>query len=369
MRNSFLFLASIIAGTIIGAGIFSLPYVFSNIGFTTGVVYLFGFSLMYGVIYRMYAKLIYEQKERHGFLFLIRKYFYKNLVPVASFTTIGGLLFGLVAYLALIPSFGNFVFDIPGTLFVVVFWAFGSLFFFLKPKYLGFAELIGTASILSIIVLLIVFAFGFPETPLPEGEPLTLTLFLIPFGPLLFSFSGRAAVSEATAMYRKVKSPTFKISNVITVGTLIPAFVYLIFVIAVLRMVPEIAPDTLSSLSFLPMWLKASLAGLGFFALFTSFVMLGTNVRDILRLDLKLPWSVAALVPTIVPLGLFLVGLQDFFAVLSFAGGLFVSLESILIISMWRRHFKTHRFRNLATGFYIIFFAAIVYSFVELLIL
>jgi len=369
MHKSFFFLASIIAGSIIGAGVFSLPYVFSRIGFTAGLVYLFAFAILYGFVYRMYAQLMERQEGRHEFLFLIRKYFYKNLVPLASVTALGGLLFGLVAYLALMPSFANFVVDIPETLIVMTFWAFGSLFFFLKPHYLGFAEVIGTACILSIVVLLLVFGFGSPgEISLPEKETLSLGLILLPFGPLLFSFSGRSAVSEATAMYRKIKKPRFKISTVITAGTLLPAFVYLVFILGVFRIAPEITPDTLGGLLLLPVWMKASLAGLGFFALFTSFVMLGTNVRDILNYDAGMPWLASALVPTIVPLGLYLVGLQDFFLVMSFAGGLFVSLESMFIISMWRRHFVSHRFRNLALVFYVVFVAAIIYSFAELLL-
>ena len=56
--KNFIVAIALLAGTIIGAGIFSLPYVFKVVGFWVGVLCLVLFTGVYTVIHLMYAAVI-----------------------------------------------------------------------------------------------------------------------------------------------------------------------------------------------------------------------------------------------------------------------------------------------------------------------
>ena len=56
---------SVLSGTIIGAGVFALPYVFARTGFWLGLVYLAVFGLVYFFVHLMYAELLRKYGGRH----------------------------------------------------------------------------------------------------------------------------------------------------------------------------------------------------------------------------------------------------------------------------------------------------------------
>ena len=69
MNWRFLLAVGILSGTIIGAGVFSLPYIFSVTGAVYGLICLVVFAAVYAVTYSMYADLLLLETKRHDFLF------------------------------------------------------------------------------------------------------------------------------------------------------------------------------------------------------------------------------------------------------------------------------------------------------------
>ena len=63
-QNFFLPVA-ILADLVIGAGVFTLPYVFVKSGFLIGVIYLVVFGIVALVIHLMYAEVVIKTKARH----------------------------------------------------------------------------------------------------------------------------------------------------------------------------------------------------------------------------------------------------------------------------------------------------------------
>src|SRR3990170_1628515 len=72
--KQFLLPFGLLAGTIIGAGVFSLPYLFKFSGFALGFFYLALASFAYVVLYRMYADIIRETPGDHRFVGFARIY-------------------------------------------------------------------------------------------------------------------------------------------------------------------------------------------------------------------------------------------------------------------------------------------------------
>lgn len=362
--------AGVLAGTVIGAGIFSLPYVVGVVGVGTGFFYLLVFASVYYLIHRMYAELLLKARGDHEFFTLARTYLPAPWSSLAASGVFAELLFVLLVYLILAPTFAALL--IPGvpTAALLVFWAVSSIFIFFRPTWQGVAEIGGTALILAIVVA--VFWVG-RSAPLevPLLKPLSWGAFFLPFGPLLFSLSGRPAVHQLVALYRRGagEGRPFSLPRAIAWGSILPAGIYALFVVGVLRLNPAVTPTALESLTFLSPSLLAALGAMGLLALWTSYFEIGANVRDILRLDLRAPRWIAALVVLFAPLLLYAVGLRDFLGVVSFTGSVFLALEGLAVSAMWRRAFPNHPQRWLGVLLAPVFLIALGYGVVRFVLI
>lgn len=367
MRNGFLLATGLLAGTVIGAGIFSLPYVFSRLGILVSVLFLASFFVVYYLLHSMYADLLCAASGRHQFAYLAERYLPPWLSPIAAWGVIVELLFVLLVYLVLAPSFAELVVPESAPAAFWVFWALGSLFVFLKLDWLGLIESVSVCVIVAIVA--VVFSIGFASGgAFPAHEPLSLAAFFLPFGPLLFSLSGRPAVAKVVEEHRKAAANgrPFSLHWALALGTAIPAVVYLAFVFGVLRLSPSVTPDALSGLASLPSWVLALFGVMGFVSLWKSYLMIGTNARDILRFDFRFSRVASALIVLAVPLVLVWLGLNSFLLAVTFTGSVFLALEGVYIITMWRRAFPTNRWRNAVPLLSLVFIAAIVYEVLNL---
>ena len=131
----------------------------------------------------------------------------------------------------------------------------------------------------------------------------------------------------------------FSLGKAIWWGTFIPAALYIAFTAVVLAFNPNVGPDTIGGLSGLSPILSAVLALTGFITLWTSYFMIGLNLKDILVRDLR--WSRVFLRCAVIifPIALYLAGLRNFLEAIGIAGGFFLALEGIFIVLMWRKVF------------------------------
>jgi len=365
MNKGFLLAVGLLSGTIIGAGIFSLPYVVNQLGLVPGVFYLLFFAFVYFIVFKMYAALTLTTNEEHRFFYLADKFLPRRFAGLASLVIITGLIFTLTIYLILAVSFFGLIGNFSVLATLLIFWLFGSVFIFVKLDWQGVLEVFGIGAILAIVGLIFFSGHSLPDTPLFRS--FDLPIFLLPFGPLLFAYSARVAIPKVVGEWKKRKAAgrPFSLGKALLAGSFLPAAVYLVFVFGVLRLTPDVAPEALSGLSFLPPAITLFLGVLGILTLWTSYFMIGSDVRETLKYDLRSPAWLSSLVVLVLPLGLYLTGFQNFLTVLELTGGVFLGLEGIFIIAMWRRAFPSHQFRKSAIFLYIVFFLALVYSLVD----
>lgn len=365
MNRNFLLAVGLLAGTIIGAGIFSLPYLFNSLGIFLASAYLFGFAFVYFIIHLMYAELVKKHHGSHEFFYLSKNYLPKRLSRLAPGIIIAELILVLVAYLTLAPSFLNLMFGFGYTTAAFIMWFLGSVFMFIKLRWLGIAEIFGILGIL--IIVFLIFFSGNSSVSSFYPQSLNFSLLILPFAPLLFSFSGRPAISRVVDEHNKSVSDKkpFNLKRAILIGTLIPAVVYLLFVVSVLRLSPNATPDTISGLSAIPgisHLLLFVIGILGFIAIWTSYFIIGINVKEILTEDMKLPSAFGGLVAVLVPLILYLSGLKNFLEVVAFTGGVFLALEGVFVIMMWRKAFYESPWRKASIFLYPVFLTALAYQ-------
>ena len=329
--------AGLLSSLIIGAGIFALPYVFYRAGLWAGLFYLIVFTVVFVAVHKMYARVIENTHGKHRFVGYAEIYLGKPGFVTAIFTTAVGFTLTLVAYISLASEFIRLVIPGIGNLYApYVFWAIGSLSVVLSLKRIANLEIAITVA-MGLIVGVLFFAglFYGKATTIPQINPSNL---LIPYGVVLFAMSGRAAISSLVDYYEKRKISNKKLMHSISLGTVVPAIIYVLFVFAVLFLTGNgISEDAISGLSHAPHQLLLLIGVLGILALLTSYFFLATEVKDIFRYDFKLNRFLALFAVVVLPMWLYVSGLRNFIWLVGVIGGVFLAMDSMMTIVIYSK--------------------------------
>ncbi len=332
--------AGLLSSLVIGAGFFSLPYIVSVSGILPSLVYLVGLTYLVLRVHLMYAEVIRATPGEHRFVGFAGIYLGRSGFALATLSAAAGLVLGLTIYLVLSAGFVRLI--VPSwssSEALLFFWLVGTLPLFASLRRLATLEFLVTAGIVLIVALL---AAARLLTPLSGVVPplfsSDLALLILPFGPILFSLSGRAAISSLVAYERRDRADERSIRSAITFGSLVPAFVYAVFVFAVLGLSGGgVSKEAISGLLGLSPAFSTLLGLLGLFSLWTSYAVLGLELESILALDFKLNRLAATSLIALAPLLLYAAGFSDFILLVSLAGGIFLALENTLVVHMWER--------------------------------
>ena len=94
--------------------------------------------------------------------------------------------------------------------------------------------------------------------------------------------------------------------------------------LGVLLLSDTVSEDAISGISgALPRWALLGIGAFGVISLWSSYIVIGMDVKDILAYDFRVPKIVSALFVFIAPMALFLAGFQSFLALVGVAGGVF----------------------------------------------
>lgn len=316
---------------------FALPFVFASAGFVTGLFYLILFTFVFSTIHRMYAEIIESTPGKHRLVGYAGIYLKKLGFVTAIVTTLLGLIFALTAYVSLAGEFVGLVAPQFGVLISpYVFWIVGALAVLLSFKRVAVLEF-GVTLAIGLIVLALFF-IGFLQDLTVSVPLFNMSNLFFPYGIVLFALSGRAAISALSDYYERRGLSKDKFHAAIKIGTIAPAFVYLIFALAIFWLSDgNVSEDALTGIKHLSPVILSMVAGLGIFALWTSYFFIGIEVRDIFRYDLKFPYPLAVGAVTFLPIILFTFGISNFIKLIGIAGGVFLAIESIVVVLIYMK--------------------------------
>jgi len=344
MYKNIILPASLLAGTILGAGFFALPFVFEKAGIVTGLFYLGLFSACFVFIHLMYADLILKTeggRNFHRFPGYAKIYLGNWGFWTSILMTIVGMLFVLTVYLILSISFVNLIkpigLDISDASKLLIFWLFGSAAIFLGIRRIVLSEFLITGGI--IVIILIIFGYGLNHF----GKIISLPAFnlqniFLPYGAVLFALAGRVAIPAVVSYFQKIRRPLAEIKKPIILGTLLPALVYLLFVFGIWGLSEVVSEDAISGLvGQIPKEILALIGVFGLISLWSSYIVIGLDIKNALKFDLKFPKILAGLAVVVLPPLIYFWGFQSFLTLVSLIGGIFIALEGIFIVLMWLR--------------------------------
>lgn len=322
----------LMAATTIGAGLFALPYVFKESGWFSGFFYLIAISGFLMVAHRLYWRVLEAAPEENSLLGLANKFLGTRVFYPSFLIVVGGLLLALVIYLILAHRFLALIFPGNGFLGVLVFWLLSSLPILFRLRRLVLSEIIGGACMALLIMFIFLNVIGSANgTSVPL---VNLKNFFLPFGAVIFSLAGWTAIEP---VFRYQKKAGVRAPQALGWGTACAALLYAIFTVAIVNSTDHITPDTFSGLAGWPYWKLQLLGWLGLFAIWTSYVPIGLEIKNSLQKDLRWPARLAIACVFFAPPLLIFLGFNNFIEAIGVAGGVFLSLQYLLIALIAKR--------------------------------
>lgn len=323
----------VLFGTIVGAGIFGLPYVVEESGYFVGLTWMVVLAGAVTLTHLLYGEVVMATEGDHRLVGYVTKYLGAWAGRVETVASFLGLFSASLAYLilgglfvqGLASAFGASVAAPVGAGILFVFglaaaW-FGTRFLSGVDFWLTLVEF-GAIALLAVVALT-----GFEAAHLAEVD---LTRAFLPYGVVLFAYGGLAAINETRAI---AGGDPARVRRSIVAGTLLAAALTILFVTAVVGALgPSVTPESVGGLNArfggsLPV--LAAVAGL--FSILTSYVVFGEFLKSTLQKDFGRSKIAAVAIAIGGPFALYLAGVRSFGRVIELSGAALLGIEGALV--------------------------------------
>jgi len=325
-----------LVGTIIGVGVFGVPYAISRVG----VVPALAFFLVLGGIqllqhfYLVEAAMVCPDKLRLPGL--VGRYVGPRARWVAAVANVLGLWAGMVAYIIVGGKFLSVLLQpyLGGEIHhYQIAWALvGSSLIYFSLKAISRLGLVTVTALIA--AFMVIFARAAPAVRFDNLLAFNIQDLFLPYGVLLFSLSGYPAILE---MEDILEGKHRHYRRAVVVGTLTGALLTITFGLVVYGVTGlATTEDAVTGLQNALGGNIAQLAALlGFVAIMNCFLRIGVNMRHTLQYDFKLRRFTAWLMTVGIPIGVYLIGSRSFVSMISFSGAVFGGITAILVALLY----------------------------------
>ncbi len=322
---------AVIVGTIVGAGIIGVPFVFAQSGFLTATLVLILIGSALFIARLMLGEVIMRTEEVYQLTGYTKKYlgrFFQHLQGLVLVSSIFGTL------LAYMISQGDILSALLGgspTTWSLVFYLLFSMMVIYGIDVVKRSELLMIVAVFFIMVVIAAYSA-------PEIQPSFLVEFdasniLLPFGVIMFACAGLVSIPAAWRVLKKAgREDLFK--SVIIWGGVIPPVLYFIFALLVVGITgpqtSEVATVSLGEAIGPHMIIMGNV--FAFFTVATSFLTIALAQQDIFRRDYELSRPISSALVVVVPVVLFSFGFSNFIEIISFVGAFMVGVNGLLAV-------------------------------------
>ena len=333
MSKNYLYAVSSLAGTVIGGGIFAVPYVVSKAG-VAGVAIFFPLLIFVQyLLHKIYAEVVLSTKKWHRMPGYVGTYCgrkFRNAVLVISIIGKHGTLLiyiilgGIFLYGIMDPIFGGNIF-----LYTTILFLIESIIVLVGLKLIANAEFVFTSLIVVVILVIFYKSLGSLETT--NYHLADLSHLVLPYGPIFLAVGGQAAIPEVCRLLKKEKK---KIRPAIAWGTIFPGILTAVFALIVVGITgPRTTPDALVGLKqYFHNGIITFTLLLGLLTVTTSFIIISQSLREVYWWDLKMGKNLAWILACGVPFLLYVVGIRDLTEVVGVTGSIVGGIFGIILI-------------------------------------
>lgn len=347
----------IMSGTI-GAGILGMPYAVAKVGVLVGMFWIVFLGLVMMFLHLLFADVISTIKEPVQLAGIAERYLGKVGKWVMT-TIFYFMLFGvLVAYI--IGEGYAFSAIIGGSPFwwSCLFWSIATCLIAIGMKSIKVTELVLTSVIL--FVVLLVASSSLPYLNGNFARAIDMSQFFFPYGIILFAFHGVSTIPEVESAITKAPRD---LHRGILYSSIIVMTVYLLFSALTVAVTgpgtTEVASVGLGQKIGPIMIIFGNLFAA--LAMGTSALMVGICLRDSLKWDFGVHRLLAILLVAVVPFTIFILGIRHFITLMDLIGGIFVSLELLLILFIYLRARKQIEWQGLTMWYHNVWIVGLLF--------
>lgn len=342
--NNYIYPIAALSGSIIGVGFLSLPYITSKVGIWAMLFYFAVLTALVVFLHVIFAQISLKTPDFKRFPGFVGFYLGKPAERFAIFLTIFGSFGVLLAYLIIGGQFLATIFSplLGGDIliYVVLYFTVLSFIVYFGIKLISKVEF--WALSLLLLLLFIIFVKGFSQIKLENifiGNSLAISNWksiFLPYGAIIFSLWGTGLIPEIEEMLRDRKK---LLKKVVIISTLISAFIYLLFIFLILGITgPQTTDSALAGLgNFLGTGLLSLALFIGVTTTFTAFMGQALLLKKVFIYDMGIKEFPAWVFTCFTPLMLFLLGVNSFIPLISFIGGVFLGINGIFILLMYKK--------------------------------
>lgn len=334
-----------IAGTIIGVGMFGLPYVAKQAGFFVTAGYLIFFGIIVGLAHLLYAEITLRTKENHRFTGYVGYYFgtrWKTITLIQGLISLWGtlLIYTIVGSEFVVLVFPDILHFLSLLQVGIIFFALCSYIVWRGDNSVGNQELLFTIPMAAIIIIIFFKAVNAPNFSAQYLLTNDWSQWISPYGVTLFALFGFSIIPilEHILAPALTKGLRFNYPFIVMTGTLLPALLYILFTFAVLG-VNGVSAKQAAPLAGLiePLGFPIIAIGavLGIFAIYTSFIAVGNELQKTFFEDYHLKKGLSFFGAMTAPFLLYLANIQDFIAVADFVGAIMGGYMGVMIILLF----------------------------------
>jgi amino acid transporter len=339
--KDYIYPIAVFSGGMIGVGFLSLPYIALQSGIWLTIGYLVVLTALILEINLIFCEISLKTPDFKRFPGFAGYHLGKWGEFIAMAVTILATFGVLLAYLAVGPQFLASVFQpiFSGSAidYAFVYFFIASAIIYFDIKVIARVEF--WVIILLFLSIFLIFLESFSYIKLSNilihnaGE---FNNFFLPYGPILFALWGIGLIPELEEMIMGTKK---NLKKIVAISTIIISIFYLLFILLVLGITGSRTDQT--ALTGLKIFLGNGAVTIsllvGILATFVAFIASGIIFKKTLMFDLGIKHWQAFVITCFTPMVLFLLGLKSFIPLVSLTGGVFLGIDGILILLMYKK--------------------------------
>ena len=318
---------TLMIGTVIGAGVFGIPYAISKSGFTLGLINIIFVGFIVTVMTLYMGEVVLRTKKKQQFVGLAEKYLGKYGKWLMFVSMAMGIYGALTAYLVGIGESLSFLFGGNPIFYSLLFFIIAS-----PIILIGLRTILGVEFGLSTSLLIIFIAISLillPKINIANLSYVNLSKAFYPYGVILFATLGYSVIPEVEMTLHNQKN---KIMSAIVIAMVICIAVYTLFSFSTIgvygKEISEIATKSLNG------GLSVLGTSVALLAMATGFLALSMVLKDVYHIDFKINKKISFAFVSLIPLAIILLLSPSFVTVISLTGAYGGGLTGILCALM-----------------------------------
>ncbi len=317
-------------GTIIGAGIFGLPAVFSKAGILGGTIIFIIILGIVLIINQLYIDVIYSVRGNYRLPGYAQKILGRKAYWLAITSMVGKTSGTMLAYIILGGTFLQMLFsglgiEYPAWVWTIGFWGVCSMVVFYGIK--AVSEVEGELTWMLIGFMLFTALILFPFIQWDRTLAVNANGFIGSFGIIFFATTAMTVLPDLKELAKR-KQKEFRIGTALAVlGAGALSWLFGVIIASVYPAVSSVE-DIQKAFPQIFWWL---IPLIGLLAVSTSYLTFTQALKNLLHIDLKLQRVPAWIVSVVTPVLLFVLVSRDFLSTIGFVGGVLTTLNGLIV--------------------------------------